>query len=170
MLRRPMAASKSPSRAPRANAPAPLDALAARFRTRVARSRRQLGWGLVLLGIVSAAHVARHGTGWLRLAGACLLLLGIGCLVFVALEARRTLADRRRLIAATLLKAEPSIGARALRALSLVERAPGQPAPTEDFGESPDLAQLHFQRVLAQASAGVLDKWAARSADRLRLA
>ncbi len=166
----PMASSRTSSRPPGASAAAPLDALAARFRTRVARARRQLGWGLVLLGIVTAAHVARNGTGWLRLAGACLLVLGTGALVFAVIHARRTLADRRRLIAATLLKAEPSIGARALRALALVERASGNPEPGKDFGESPDLAQLHFQRVLTQAPAGVLDKWAARHADRTRLA
>src|SRR5258707_123290 len=56
--------------------------------------------------------------------------------------------------------------ARALRALSLVERAQNEPS---DGGESPDLAQLHFQRVLTQAPAELLDKWAARSADRTRL-
>ncbi len=161
------AASKPPSRPPQASAPAPLDALAIRFRKRVGRARRQLGWGLVLLGIVAAAHVARRGTGSFRLAGAVVLLLGISALVFAVMHARRTLSDRRRLIAATLLKAEPAIGARALRALSLVEPALGQPAP--GLGESADLAQLHFQRVLTQAPAGVLDKWAARSADRTRL-
>lgn len=119
----------------------------------------------MLLGLVAAAHVARHGTGLLRLAGAGLLLAGISVLVFVLMHARRTLADRRRLIAATLLRAEPTVGARALRALSLVER----PSGAEGEGESPQLAQLHFQRVLGQVPAQVLDQWAARSADRARL-
>lgn len=147
-----------------APAPAPLEALAARFRTRVARARRQLGWSLVLLGLVAAALVARQGTIPTRLGGAALLLGGVSALVFAVVRARRTLRDRRRLIAATLAKAEPALGARALRALSLVER----PQPSEG-GESADLAQLHFQRVLAQAPAGALDKWAARTADRTRL-
>lgn len=119
----------------------------------------------MLLGLVAAAHVARRGTGSLRLAGAALLLAGISALVLLVLHARRTLSTRRRLIAATLLQAEPALGARALRALTLVERAPGDAAE----GESPELAQLHLQRVLGQAPAGVLDKWAARSADRARL-
>ena len=121
----------------------------------------------MLLGLVAAAHVARHGTGALRLAGAALLLACISALVFAVMHARRTLASRYRLIAATLLKAEPTVGARALRALSLVERPLG--AQPETGGESPELAQLHFQRVLAQAPAGVLDRWAARSVDRTRL-
>jgi hypothetical protein len=124
-----------------------------------------LGWGLVLLGLVASAHVARHGTGWLRLAGAALLLAGISALVLLVLHARRTLSTRRRLIAATLLQAEPALGERALRALTLLERAPEDSA----HGESPELAQLHFQRVLGQAPAAVLDQWAARSADRARL-
>jgi len=151
----------------RAPAPAPLDALAARFRQRVVRARRQLGWGLVLLGLVASAQVARRGTGSFRLAGAALLLAAVSALVFAVMQARRTLADRRRLLAATWLKAEPTIGARALRALSLVERA--QRDTLNESGESPDLAQLHFQRVLAQAPAELLDGWAARTADRARL-
>src|SRR5947207_1384226 len=138
-----------PSRA-RDSAPAPLDALAARFRLRIASARRQLGWGLVLLGLVASAHLARRGTGWFRFAGAALLLTAIFALIFAVVHARRTLSDRRRLLAATLLRAEPSIGARALRALSLVERAKLQP-PAAAGGESSELAQLHFQRVLTQA-------------------
>src|SRR6185295_14502677 len=103
--------------------------------------RRQLGWGLVLLGLVAAAEVARRGTGAWRLAGASLLLAGISALVFAVMQARRTLSSRRALIAATLLRAEPALGARALRALTLLERAPGADAPE---GESPELMQLHF--------------------------
>lgn len=151
----------------RAAAPAPLDALAARFRTRVARAHRKLGWGLVLAGLVAAALVARHGTQSARFSGALLLLAGVSALLFLVRHARRTLSDRRRLIAATLAKAEPALGARALRALSLVERT----TATEDgeTGESPELAQLHFQRVLALAPSDSLDRWALRSADRMRL-
>ena len=81
---------------------APLDALAVRFRTRIARARRQLGWSLVLVGLVAAALVARYGTGLTRSGGALLLLSGVSALVFSVMQARRTLADRRRLIAATL--------------------------------------------------------------------
>lgn len=143
---------------------APLDPLASRFRTRVARAGRQLGWGLVGLGLVAGAHVARAGTGWLRLAGALLLLGAISALIFANLRARRTLANRRRLIAATLQKADAALGAKALRALSLVERG------GEQDGESSDLAQLHFQRVLSQASPELLDRWASRVSDRIRLA
>ncbi|HVY29343.1 MAG TPA: DUF4175 domain-containing protein [Polyangiaceae bacterium] len=159
-----MASSRSRARA--SAPPAPLDALAHRFRSRVARARRQLGWGLVLLGVVAGAHVARAGTGWLRFSGAALLLATISALVFAILRARRTLASRRQLIAATLQKAEPALGAKALRALSLVERGPDGES---HLGESEELAQLHFQRVLSQAPAEALDKWAARTADRARL-
>ena len=75
----------------RPQAPAPLDVLATRFRSRVARARRQLGWGLVLFGLVAAAHLARRGTGSFRLGGAALLVLGISALVFAVMHARRTL-------------------------------------------------------------------------------
>ncbi|RYZ05519.1 MAG: DUF4175 family protein [Myxococcales bacterium] len=154
---------------PRARArtsPAPLELLGSRFRTKVARARRQLGWALVLLGLVVGAHLARRGTGSLRLAGAALLVAAIAALAVVVVHARRTLQDKRRLLGATLLRAEPAIGARALRALSLVERAEAGGA---EQGESPDLAQLHFQRVLSQAPTAALDKWAAKVADRTRL-
>ena len=117
------------------------------------------------LGLVAAAHVARHGTGAWRLLGASLLLAGISALVLAVVHARRTLGSHRRLLGATLLQADPNVGARALRALTLVER----PRDAETSGESPELAQLHFQRVLTQAPADLLDKWAARSADRARL-
>ena len=155
------------ARAARAPEPAPLEALSARFVGRVARARRQLGWGLVLLGVVLAAHVARRGTGSFRLAAAALLVAALSALIFVVLHARRTLASRRRLLHATLLQADPSVGARALRALSLVERATSSGA---DEGESRDLAQLHFQRVLTQVPASVLDQWTSRVSDRARLA
>ncbi|HYP90173.1 MAG TPA: DUF4175 domain-containing protein, partial [Polyangiaceae bacterium] len=91
----------------------------------------------------------------------------IGALIFVIVHARRTLADRRRLLSATLLRAVPEVGSRALRALTLVERTAD--GAGVDEGESQDLAQLHFQRVLTQAPGDVLDKWASRSSDRLRL-
>lgn len=147
--------------------PAPLDALGQRFGQRIARARRQLGWGLVVLGVIAGALIARQGTGLTRSAGACLLLLAISALVFAVMQARRTIASRRRLIEATLAKAEPAVGARALRALSLLER-PGTAAPGER-GESADLAQLHFQRVLSLASSATLDKWTARTTYRTRL-
>ncbi len=156
----------SSPRARARTAPAPLDLLGARFRNKIARARRQLGWGAVLLGLVVAAHLARRGTASWRLAGAALLVLAIGALVFAVLHARRTLRDKRRLLGATLLKADPAVGGRALRALSLVERAE---APDADGAESPDLAQLHFQRVLTQAPVAVLDKWTSRVTERTRL-
>lgn len=156
----------SPRTRARTATPAPLDALAARFRTKVASSRRQLAWGAVLLGVVVAAHIARRGTSSWRLLGASLLLVAVCSLVFAVLHARRTLSDKRRLLRATLARAEPAVGERALRALSLVERAA---SPSADSQESPDLAQLHFQRVLTQAPAAVLDKWASKVAERTRL-
>jgi hypothetical protein len=145
---------------------APLEARAARFRTQVASARRQLAWGGLLLALVAGAHAARQGTGWWRLFGVALLLAGAAYLIALGVHARRTLASRRRLLVATLLQAEPAVGARALRALSLVERISNE---REESGESPELAQLHFQRVLTLAPAGVLDKWAAARAERARL-
>lgn len=161
--------SRGQMSSPRARArtvTAPLELLGSRFRSKVARARRQLGAGLVLLGLVVGAHVARGGTGWLRLAGAALLLGSVAGLIFVVTKARRTLRDKRRLLEATLVRAEPALGARALRALSLVERAE---ASAEEPHESADLAQLHFQRVLTQAPPKTLDDWAARVSERTRL-
>jgi hypothetical protein len=150
-----------------ARAVSPIEGLSARFRDRVARSRRQLAWALLLLAIVGAALLARSGTGLTRLGGAALLLAGLASLGFALVWARRILADRRRLIAATLLKAQPEVGARALRALSLVERATS--VEGQASGESSDLAQLHFQRVLSLTPPDVLDRWAAKVTDRARL-
>jgi Domain of unknown function (DUF4175) len=158
----------SPSYMARASAPAPLDALAERFSQRVAKARRQLGSALVVLGLVAGALVARQGTGPSRALGALLLLSGVALLAFVLVRARRTLQSRRRLIAATLSKADADLGARALRALSLVERGGARPDGAE-AGESVELAQLHLQRVLARAPTKVLDDWATRSVDRTRL-
>lgn len=150
----------------RGSAPAPLDSLAERFAQRVARARRQLGWALVLVGLVGCALLARQGTVPTRVGGALLLLAGVATLIAIVRRSRRTLASRRLLIGATLARAEPELGARALRALSLLER---QAAAEGDTGESPELSQLHFQRVLALAPAKRLDEWAAKTGDRLRL-
>lgn len=155
----------SPPRRTKAPQPGPLELLAARFRDRVVRSRRQLGWGLLLLALVAAAHLARRGTGSFRLGAAALLAAAIFVLVFIVVDARRTLANRRRLLSATLLRASPDVAGQALRALTLVERAP---EPGE--AESRELAQLHFQRVLTRTPKDVLDKWAARVSDRTRIA
>jgi len=151
----------------RAPQPAPLELLAARFRDRIARARRQLGWGLILLALVTGAHIARHGTGPWRLVAGVLLAASILGLVAIVRSARRTLESRRRLLSATLLRAAPEVAQQALRALTLVERD-GVAGDSE--GESRDLAQLHFQRVLTRVPADVLDKWAARVGDRTRLA
>jgi hypothetical protein len=142
--------------------PAPLDALGSRFRQRIARARRQLSLGLVFLGVVVGALVARQGTGLTRGGAACLLALALGAWILTVRHARRTAASRRRLIEATLAQAEPLLGERALRALSLIERDP-------DVGESPELAQLHFQRVLSLASVQRLDQWTSRINSRARL-
>ncbi|HEY6079738.1 MAG TPA: DUF4175 domain-containing protein [Polyangiaceae bacterium] len=150
-----------------ARTPTPIEGLAARFRERVARSRRQLAWGALLLAVTLAALIGRSGTALTRLGGAALLGAAVWGLVLVLVRARRTLADRRRLIEATLLQARPEVGARALRALSLVQRA--ETAEGQASGESPDLAQLHFQRMLALTPPAVLDDWAARVSHRARL-
>jgi hypothetical protein len=142
--------------------PAPLEALGSRFRQRIARARRQLALGGVLLAVMVAALVARYGTGLTRAGAACLLLLAVIALVLTIRHARRTVASRRRLIQATLAQAEPLLGERALRALSLVERG-------AQVGESQELSQLHFQRVLALASAERLDQWSLRVNYRARL-
>ncbi len=150
----------------RAAPPAPLELLAARFRERILRARRQLGLALLLLGLLAGALLARNGTTLTRLGGALLLLSGAFALAAVVKRGRRTLRERRRLLQATLLQAAPEVGAKALRALSLLERA-GSGSP--ESLESPDLARLHFQRVLALVPAAVIERWTARKADRTRL-
>lgn len=146
-------------------APAPLDALAARFLARVAKPRRQLALGATLLGLVVAALVARQGTPSFRLGAAALLALAISVWVFASLRAGRTWRDRQRLIRATLLQASPEHGERALRALSLVDKG-----AAAQQGESAELAELHFQRTLSRVPADLLERWLSRSADRARLA
>src|SRR6478752_2551431 len=100
----PLMAPTSHRPQPAAPAPAPLDALAARFLARVAKPRRQLAVGATLLGLVVAALLARQGTPSFRLGAAALLALAISVWVFASLRVGRTGRDRQRLIRATLLQ------------------------------------------------------------------
>jgi hypothetical protein len=145
-------------------APAPLDLFAQRFRERVARSRRQLGMALLFGAIVAGALVARIGTLPTRGVGLALWSLALAALLLIVLWSRRTLRNRERLLRATFVPAAPVVGAKALRALTLVERA--EAGQTE---ESPDLARLHFQRLLTQVPGEAIERFTARVEGRTRV-
>jgi hypothetical protein len=99
---------------------------------------------LVLFG---AAHLARLGVpaaraGAAALLGVTLLALGVGGLV-----RRRRKDDLGRVVARTIARTEPALGAATLRAANLVDRAVVDPTVG-----SLELAELHLVRLVSRAS------------------
>src|SRR5690606_16557340 len=81
-----------------------------------------------------------------RLGRGDVLVAALGGLVALAWREGRLWSDSRRVIRRVLFAVSPEFGQRALRAHALVERAPQRP------GESEELARLHYERLLEQAS------------------
>ncbi|MEM9691020.1 MAG: DUF4175 family protein [Myxococcota bacterium] len=109
--------------------------------------------------MVAAALLGRTGEPWSRGAAiACLLSVLVSWLV-VGQLARRRRASARSMMKSTLMRTEPELGRAALRAMALAES-------TENDARrgSPELAQLHFTRVLGKASLSRLGQLANRRA------
>ena len=140
-----------------------LDRLASCWRDRVGSAARRALYVLGLFLVLGGAHLARLGTPLSRglVAGllACLALLWIAKF----LRERRDWSSARRTIGRVLLPTDRALGERALRALTLAERAEG-----EDFAGSRELARYHFERLLARASSDAVTQSALRRAARWR--
>ena len=123
---------------------------------------------LALLALTAAvalggAHLARLGTTPARLGAALALLVVLSAVVVRAVRERRDWRRADRTISRALLPAEPELGRRALRALSLVDRT-----ERDESAGSGELARLHFERLLQRASAEALSDAAQRHAQRYR--
>jgi hypothetical protein len=102
-------------------------------------------WG-ILLAVACVSQLARAGTGGARLTSGALLLGGLLALLLMTWREGRSWRDPRRIIRRVLFAVSRPLGERTLRAHQLLERAPSRP------GESEELARLHFERLLEQAS------------------
>lgn len=138
-----------------------LEQLTGRWRTQVGAAARRLSLMLVLLAAVAAAHVARVGTLGARLVAVAAMVLVSAGVVAWRVRERRTLRSARGQLQRVLLGSDPALGERALRALSLLERAPWDPT----LG-SAELARHHFERLVGRFSEAQV---AARAARRARL-
>lgn len=102
-------------------------------------------WGL-LLAAACLSQVARTGTSLARAVSGGALAGGISMILILAWREGRQWQDPRRIIRRVLFAVSRPLGERVLRAHDLVERAP------QRAGESEELARLHYERLLEQAS------------------
>lgn len=142
-----------------------LHRLAAVSRRNVSTSARQLLFALLLLCVFGGAHLARLGTPTARaLFGVALLCVFVLFAGFVWRE-RRDWAQAKRALHRVVWGTDPELGARALRALSLLDRA-----RTDNAVGSEELAQLHFDRSLSRISLESVTQASLRLAARFRWA
>jgi hypothetical protein len=114
------------------------------------------------VGVVfGAAHLARLGSSSARLAAAIGLAAVLILLVVRTIVLRRRRRDVRRIVRATIGRADPELGASTIRALSLVDRT-----RADDRAGSPELASLHLARLLGRAPAERIAGHAARAGSR----
>jgi hypothetical protein len=142
-----------------------VEPLAGLWRRRVGSAVRHTLLALSFACLFGAAHLARVGTQAARLGAAGMLVGFVAFLIVRSLRERRAWADTRRALARVLRPSDPVLAGRALRAYSLLQRA-----EAGDLAASPDLAELHFRRLLAQAPPQVIERSAGRRARRWRWA
>jgi hypothetical protein len=142
-----------------------LDRLVSTWRRRTEAPPRQALLALFFSALFVGAHLARVGTPLARAAVAGLLLLVIAVSSARWLRERRDWRSPRRTIGKVLKATDPELGERALRALTLVERT-----DVDKTAGSPELARLHFERLIARASLDAVDKSAQKRAARWRWA
>ncbi|MFZ5897494.1 MAG: DUF4175 family protein [Myxococcota bacterium] len=136
--------------------------LSALWQAEVGRRARRLAWGVFTLAVVVAGHLGRHGTLATRAsAGALVLLVAIGAVV-LGIRERRLLLTPRGVIRRVLGATNRETAARALRAHELVS----QTETSSDAG-SPELAALHFRRVIERVTPESVRSSATRRAARL---
>lgn len=136
-----------------------LQKLAEAWRQRVGGASRRALWLLLLAVLLGGAHLARLGTGWTRAGTVFLLLFALSLILLRWARERRDWADVRRTIRRVLAPTDRGLAARTLRAVSLVERT-----SHDQSAGSPDLARLHYERLLARASLAAVERRAERRA------
>jgi len=135
------------------------------FRSRLRPALRIAFWAAFLLGVVVAGALGRRGTLEAR-AGALGLLVAV-ILAFLgrALHERHSLRRHDRLVRRLVLREDPVLGGKVLRALELSERAQADPA----IG-SAELVALHLERAVGRIPETLVTQRAERDARRFRLA
>jgi len=118
---------------------------------------------LLLLAVCGGAHLARIGTPAARWGTVALIAVGVVLLVVRWRSEQRTFGDLGRTLARVLLPSDRQLGQRALRAVRLVERT-----AEDDSAGSPQLARVHFERLLARASLQAVQDAADKRAARWR--
>lgn len=142
-----------------------LHRLAAVSRRNVSTATRQLLFGLLFLCVFGGAHLARLGTPVARATfGLALLGVFVSFGVFAWRE-RRDWSHAKRALHRVIWGTDVELGARALRALSLLDRA-----RTDSSVGSEELAQLHFDRSLSRISLESVTLASRRLAARFRWA
>jgi len=138
-----------------------LERLATPWRGRVGRAAQRTLWALALAVLLGGAHLARQGTLVWRGLVAGLFAAVVVLLVGRYVRDRRDWRSPRRTIGRVLVATDRALGERALRALTLAERA-----QRDDFVGSRDLARFHYERLLARASLDAVQQSARRRATR----
>jgi hypothetical protein len=133
--------------------------LALAWRARVGTAARQALLTALVLAIVGGAHLARNGTPLTRGLTATLIGAVVVAMIARAWRERRTYLDLRRTISAVLVPTDRELGQRALRAVTLMERT-----QRDSSAGSPQLARLHFERLIARASLPEVERSAGRRA------
>lgn len=133
--------------------------LSALWQTKVTRRSRRVGLALGLLVVVSGAHLARFGTGAARFAAGALLLSTMALMLALNLRARRRFSTTEGVIRTVVVPTDAALGARALRAETLLRHA-----EHDSSVGSVDLAKLHLGRVLTRISFDAVSRAAQRSA------
>jgi hypothetical protein len=123
----------------------------------------QLGVAALLLSALIMVHVARLGTVATRTTGAAVLVVVLVVDVTLRVRRRRALSNLAGAIATMLRRADPVAAARALRALTLLERTRIDPT-----AGSAELAELHLARTVTAVPEGRVASSAYARASRLR--
>jgi hypothetical protein len=141
------------------------DRLSSAFQKRQRAPARLFSLTLVLACVLGAGLLGRFGTLVWRSLGALVIALALLQIALRIVRDRRDFRDVRRTIRRVLVPVDRALGERALRAAALAERAERDPSVG-----SLELAQLHFERLLARASLDAVEAHAARGASWVRAA
>ncbi|HVW26186.1 MAG TPA: DUF4175 domain-containing protein [Polyangiaceae bacterium] len=144
-------------------AESPVDRIRRAWRLRESGAAEQALIALFIAAVIGGAHVARIGTAWARAATATGIAAVVVLQILHSRARRREAASARLTVRRVLAATDPVLGERALRALTLVERA----GADEAVG-SEELAALHFRRIVDRASSEAVGAAAGRHAEKLR--
>lgn len=137
--------------------------LALPWQRRVGRPFRRARLLALGASVVGCAHLARLGSQNARLAGLLLFASVVAVFAVRTWNERRRWQNPRRILGKVLGGSPGQLGPRTLRALTLIEQ--GQAGTLVG---SRELAQIHFERLLAQATPSVVVAGAERQARRWR--